>query len=285
MRQICSDDGLNALILPTGRHDKLDVSFVQACTRTTDFCFPSVVEQFEEGHGSRIKNRGEEEGAGGRRGGELETTKKKIGNNVMHGDVLVTRHSNLCGLQLVFHLSRDVEKEINVVDENDEDDDHEDDDHDRNHRDHNEIEDGAESDGDAMDTSLNGSLHGSLNLSAAASGRGEQLASSVRAALSSSVRRIIKMAALSGASILYVPYDLYSPLDAGFGTRDFVTLVRDTRATMMELISSQRQHAHKQQLKCVRFVMSQHRSNDEALSSSLVSVLKEQFASDIFRED
>ena len=90
---------------------------------------------------------------------------------------------------------------------------------------------------------------------------------------------------MSGASVLYIPFDVYSPVEAGFGTRDFVTLVRDTRATVMELIASQRQHAFKHQLKCIRFVKSHKQSNDDALTSSLISVLKEQFASDIYHED
>ena len=104
----------------------------------------------------------------------------------------------------------------------------------------------------------------------------------VRDILSKSLRSIVKSAALSGASVLYIPYDLYSPLEAGFGTRDFVTLVRDTRATIMELIASQRKHTSKHQLKCVRFVKTNSKSN--LLTSSLISVLQEQFASDIFHE-
>jgi hypothetical protein len=106
-----------------------------------------------------------------------------------------------------------------------------------------------------------------------------------RSILSTSVKNIIKVAALSGVSALYIPFDVYSPIEEGFGTRDFVTLVRDTRATIIEIIASQRQKACKHQLKCIRFVKSHKQLNDDALTSSLISVLKEQFASDVYHEN
>ena len=90
--------------------------------------------------------------------------------------------------------------------------------------------------------------------------------------------------ATSGAAMLYIPCDLYCPTGEGFGTRDFGSLVRDVRASVMELISAQRRQ-EKQHLKCVRFVLSQKgKADDDLLIKSVIAVIEEKFASDMFKE-
>ena len=232
-KRVCSNDCLNALILPTDQHGRMETSFVKLCHRATEFCFDDVNIQYQQGKQRRVKKRKENDAKNNENDAAKEMT-------ACRGDAIVTKHTNLCGLHVVFHLLRD---------------------------------------SDANNTNSTNGMNGTNGTN-----ESTRLNSvhTVRDILSKSLRSIVKSAALSGASVLYIPYDLYSPLEAGFGTRDFVTLVRDTRATIMELIASQRKHTSKHQLKCVRFVKTNSKSN--LLTSSLISVLQEQFASDIFHE-
>jgi hypothetical protein len=271
----CSNDQLHALILPTDCHGRMNTSFVKLCHSATEFCFDDVQVQYEQGksHQARrslkvwqeMKESGE--GIGGVNEGEKHFEQRR-------GDSIITKHTNLCGLQLVFHLLRDGNEnndndfESNILpQEKDESGENE------------QSGDCGATNNDHATASVK--IHHTLNLRRN-NNNNKNHHQTVRDVLSKSVRSIVRSSALIGASVLYIPYDLYSPLEAGFGTRDFVKLVRDTRATIMELIASQRQHASKHQLKCVRFVNTS--SDDHALTSSLISVLQEQFATDIFHE-
>ena len=271
-QQICANDNaLHAILLPMNKYGAMDKAFIQLCQRSTEFCFHSVETQYEKGEVEmrRRNNKKQKQKNNTQEGGKDEKF-------LEHGDTIMTKHTNVCGLHLAFHVARDIttttlQKNATTTTPN-------------------VIQNYAEENGKEEDLHTTHQEPHQPEQQDQQEQHQQQLAPpspnmNFRKILSTSIKNIIKLAALSGASVLYIPFDLYSPIEAGFGTRDFVTLVRDTRTAIMELISSQRQQVFKHELKCIRFVKSHKKSNDEALTLSLISILKEQFASDIYHED
>ena len=178
-----------------------------------------------------------------------ETGRQQVQGQVLFqtGSAVVTRHSNLCGLNLILHMARDCDYDV---------------------------------EGRPSDTAT----ESELALSPCISDDERIDGGSLREKLAKGLRTIVRTAATSGAAMLYIPCDLYCLTGEGFGTRDFGSLVRDVRASVMELISAQRRQ-EKQHLKCVRFVLSQKgKADDDLLIKSVIAVIEEKFASDMFKE-
>ena len=215
------------------REGKIDPDFARLSARSTEFFFPDMGAQVSRG----IRDHCHETG---------QRPEDDCGFLFETGGAVVTRHSNLCGLNLGFHMARDCDYDVEAG----------------------PGAGGAEvvlSPCISDDEKIDGSL--------------------LRERLCKGLKNVVCAAAASGVAALYIPCDLYCPTGEGFGTRDFGALVRDVRASVMELISAQRRQ-ERQHLKCVRFVLSQKAGavEDELLIKSMTAMLEEKFTSDMFKE-
>ena len=248
VKRLCSQNSLAALVLPLTRSGNVDADFLRACGISTEFFFGNMDKQIQRGLEDHCRKSGQQV--------ENEAS-LRFGN----GSAVVTRHSNLCGLNLTFHMARDCDYCIDVGKD------------DTNTSMTKEVYDRISSEQPKK-----------LSLSVCKSEDQEIDGSSLREGLSKGVKSIVRVAAASGVSMVYIPCDLYCPSGEGFGTRDFSALVRDVRATTMELISAQRRQK-RQHLKCIRFLLTQKGGlDDELLIKSMAEVLKEKFDSDMFKE-
>ncbi len=244
-RRVCSHNNLSCLILPFSRDGRVDRGLSHLCRGSTDFFFASVEAQVSRG---------------------LRHHQRVAGSSVFeNGAAVVTRHANLCGLQMMFHVARDSAYRLGLADG-----------------------DGggdgtgmlrlvpAEDEADAMGAGA--------GVVAGVASRPHPNGHAIRESLSRGVRHALKTAATNGASVVYLPCDLYCPEGQGFGTRDFGALVRDVRASVIELISRQRQQ-ESHYLSCVRFILtSKTASRDQNFLDSLVAMLREKFAADLFQD-
>ena len=175
-RRLCSHHGLSALVLPLSRQGAVDSDLARLCERSTEFIFSGLNVQMSRGLEDHCQ----------------ETGRQQVQGQVLFqtGSAVVTRHSNLCGLNLIFHMARDCDYDV---------------------------------EGRPSDTAT----ESELALSPCISDDERIDGGSLREKLAKGLRTIVRTAATSGAAMLYIPCDLYCPTGEGFGTRDFGSLVRD----------------------------------------------------------